>query len=1671
MGFNHKAHLLANIAALRLAFDLSDQQRMPTQHETSVLKDYSGFGAIKAILLDPDDPAAWTSNLDVQLKAPIVELHHLIVERAGKRSDEFLSGLKNNILSGFYTPPEIVLSLGQALRETLGEQPVRMLDPSAGNGQFLSQFTTAGLRFSSVQLIEKDPATALVLSALYGQEQVENKGFEECGRRFNERFDLVASNIPFGNVAVWDEALASSKDAQRRNACRSLHTYFFVKSVDSLRPGGLVSLLTTDALLNAPANQSVRDYLMRQCDLISAVRLPHNLFSDYAGTSVGTDLIILQKNPRKTGLSLREKRFVGTSVSNQQFPESALFTGQDTSRVVHTRTSLGTDQYGKPARVVFHEGTIAEMARQMEAMLQQDVGQFFHQGRYHQAHGTVQPSHPTAKEATPSLFVQGELFAESQLKPEPYQGAFETFHRSGSLAVQNGRVGKLNVENRSISLLDRTPSVHERLVALLTIRDAYWRLDRFETQTQQENAQLRQDLNQAYDDFAARYGVLNAPANAGYVLLDVDGRELLSLERAQDGAFVKADLFLRPVAIQKAKIEVFTAEEALAASLSKYGRVDMDYMAQLTRKTEERVTNELTGKIYYDPLSKGYLTHAQLVSGNVVEKLAALEPFGTEPRAQAAINALKAGQPSSIGFEELDFNLGERWIPTDVYSQFATQLFSERIAISYAPSSDEFEVESVWKTTNPVITQQFAVRSESRNYDGLALMRYALYNTTPDIYKTEADASGNEIKVRDKEATQLAAAKIDEIRTAFPTWLQNQHPSLKQSLVDRYNRFFNCYVKPHYDGSHQQFPDLNLKNLGIETLYASQKDAIWMLLQNGGGIADHEVGTGKTLIMCVASYEMKRLGFARKPMIVAMKANVHQIAQTYRSAYPDARLFYPGQSDFSPENRSKFLLGIKNNDWDCIILTHDQFAKIPQSPRVQQQVMQQELTNLELDLKTLSASQVTTPKALLKGLEKRKANLTFKLQALNSQLTNQRDEVPDFEKMGIDHLLVDESHRFKNLAFTTRHNRVAGLGNVEGSQRATNLLYAIRCIQERTGRDLGATFLSGTTITNSLTEMYLLFKYLRPREMERQNVVNFDAWAAVFAKKTSDFEYTVTNQLLLKERFRHFIKVPELSSFYGQITDFRTASMVGLDRPAAVDTLVTIPPSPEQKEFISRLILFSQTGDATLLGRPPLSESEATAKMLIATNYAKKLALDIRLVDPSAPDHPRSKISSCAERIARHYRESAFCRGTQMVFCDMSTYKLDQWNAYSELKRKLIEEHHLPAREIRFVQECKNTQERQALFDDVNAGRVRVILGSTETLGTGVNAQQRVVAMHHLDIPWKPSELEQRVGRGARKGNQVARAHFSNQVANYVYAVEQTLDNYKFNLLQNKALFISQIKSGAAGVRRIDEGSLDEGGGMNFSEYVAILSGNQDLLQKARLEKQVTMLEAQFRAFQKDVARADRNLQNLEETLSKAKQTLRDLQADARKLEGCPRDQDGRLTNVPQLSGLPRYTEKELGEYLLTLNAKLDAKGGFIPLGRLHGFEVGVRTDWSVDEKGKRQKDNAFLVRGEKLTYSHNHGYVMAKTPEIVARQFVRALEKLPELLANQHERVERLTLETAQLREFVAKPWSKATDLQDLKMQLKEIETRLVNPAGPQAEIVKAPKRLSHGLEQTPSH
>lgn len=925
--------------------------------------------------------------------------------------------------------------------------------------------------------------------------------------------------------------------------------------------------------------------------------------------------------------------------------------------------------------------------------------------------------------------------------------------------------------------------------------------------------------------------------------MDADNREILALERYTDGKALKADIFDHPVSYNVNEItHTDDVHEALAASLNKYGEANMEYMESLTDKPQSQLLEELRGRVFYNPLAKRFEIADRFIAGNVVAKAEYIgEYLQTHPddaESRVSLEALRKAAPVPIPFEELDFNFGERWIPAAVYSRYASWLFDTDVSVRYNASADEYNIRA--SELSPRIYNQYAVRSEKRLFNGVALMRHAIHNTTPNITKTVTDKDGKDIKVRDPEATQLANSKIDEIREGFSDWLMEQSPEFKKKLEDMYNRKFNCFVRPKFDGSHQTFPDLDLKGLGIKNLYPSQKDCIWMLKMNGGGIADHEVGGGKTLIMCVAAYEMKRLGLAHKPLITGLKANIHEIAQTFRTAYPHAKILYPGKEDFTPDRRVEIFNQMKNNDWDAIILSHEQFGMIPQSPEIQRDILQQELDSVEENLEVLHQLGSEVTNAQLKGAEKRKMNLEVKLKELTHEIETRKDDVADFKRMGIDHIFVDESHRFKNLMFTTRHDRVAGLGNSEGSQRALNMLFAIRTIQQRTGKDLGATFLSGTTISNSLTELYLLFKYLRPNELERQGIRSFDAWAAVFARKSIDYEFSVTNEIVQKERFRYFIKVPELASFYSEITDFRTVEDIGIDRPKKNEILHNIAPTPDQQEFIAKLMEFAKTGNATVLGRPPLTEKEEKAKMLIATDYARKMSLDMRLIDPLKYDDDHdNKATHCADMIAQYYNRYAEHKGTQFVFSDLGTYKPDQWNPYSEIKRKLVEDHGIPEDQIRFIQEAKTEKKRKAMIEAMNEGRIRVLFGSTEMLGTGVNAQKRCVAIHHLDAPWRPSDLQQRDGRGIRKGNEVAKLYADNKVDVIIYAVEKSLDSYKFNLLHNKQLFITQLKQNRMGSRTIDEGSMDEkGGGMNYSEYVAILSGNTDLLDKARTHGQ-----------------------------------------------------------------------------------------------------------------------------------------------------------------------------------------------------------------------------------------
>ena len=1639
--------------------------------------------------------------------------------------------MRNSTLTAFYTPPAIVRALAETLRDA-GVVPRRLLDPSAGAGIFPSSFRETADGEVEILSFEKDLLTGQVLSALARErEQVVIDGFQTIESAYDSYFDVVTSNIPFGDTRIFDASFRKSDDPVRGQALKAVHNYFFIKGLDTLREGGILAFVTSAGVMDAPGNEPVRRYLMEHARLVSAVRLPNNLFTEYAGTEVASDLVVLQKQSEKRKLTPDEQRFVNSSeIGNGIYLNDY---HRDFKHAIHTTFSHEKGLYGQSSLVLHYDGGPERIAERLRGILAHDFATRLDTERYTQylrplhipqaqtvppiarrqnrvaAPQSVPPPEPASVAPTPEvsapaaslfgsaaavpiarrplgqrrragrntdttgmsdLFTQGNLFAQpaeaaeaadapaaiaapaSENKdPRPFTGTMLPHYKEWSLVLFEGQVGRL------VGLTRQGCTFHPEELGTLSryraeryipLRDTYQLLYRLEMQNEIEYKGLRRKLNGCYENFTALLGDLNKKENAAFVLNDPGGREVLGLERFVEGRKQLSDILRRPVSFDPNEIKhVDTAAEALAASLNKFGRVEFPYMESLASRSRQELTDELGARIFYNPMVKGYEIRERLAAGNVVAKAEWIEDYLKEnpddDASRRSLALLREAAPKRIEFEELDFNLGERWIPTDIYEGFCEHFFQVPVSVSYSAKMDAFGIEN--HGYSPLISQKYVVKGDFEVYDGMDLLHHAMLNTLPNINKDGGkDEHGKTIRIPDFEARQKADTLITEIRQAFVEWLHAQPDDFKERLTDLYNRKFNCYVRPRYDGSHQQFPGLDLRGLGIDDLYPSQKDAIWMIKQNGGGICDHEVGTGKTLIMCVAAYEMHRLGLARKPMIIGIKANIHEIARTFRTAYPNARLLYPGKEDFTPQNRLRIFSDIKNNNWDCIILTHEQFGKIPQSAEVQQQILRQEMDDIDENLASYEKQGGHVDGWILRGLEKRKENLDAKLHELQETIDAQKDDTVDFQQMGIDHLFVDESHNFKNLMFNTRHSRVSGLGNTDGSKKAMNLLYAIRTIQQRTGRDLGATFLSGTTIANSLTELYLLFKYLRPKELERQDIPCFDAWAAVFAQKTSEFEFSVTNEVISKERFRYFIKVPELAMFYNEITDYRTAADVGIDRPELDEELCQIPMTDDQQAFLDKLVLFAKTGDPEHIGRADLSDGEVKALMLLVTMYSNKLSLDMRLISPAYADSPGNKASRSAANIAEYYRRYEDQKGTQMVFCDLSTYKPGIWNVYSEIKRKLVEDHGIPAQEIRFVQEAASDKVRQAMFDAMNEGKIRVLFGSTQKLGTGVNAQKRIVCMHHLDIPWRPMDLEQRNGRGARKGNIVAKEYAGNKVKAYVYAVLRTLDAYKLNLLHNKQQFIDQLKRNRLGARRLDEGAISEDSGMNFAEWMAVVSGNTDLLQKAKLEGRIAALESEQTIFMRTRHEAQSQLQRYTAEIGRRDAMLERLKRDWDYInEVAPPDAKGKRANPLRIDGVESADIVAHGKRLVEIDRTVNTGDDYQKIGTLFDFRILVRTE-RMQKDGLALTVNKFMVEGlDGIKYTFNNGHLAAE-PKTAATNFIRALDTIPSLMATYEKEKKQFTRDIPTFEQQIAAVWPKEEELKRLKAEAESLTRKI---------------------------
>ncbi|NLR78030.1 helicase-related protein [Chitinophaga eiseniae] len=1796
MGYSAVEKFRDNIAAIKIALRFDGETTL-SPSDIGQLKKYSGFGGLKAVLYEPGTEDSWrqqnASDADMKLRELVNELHEFLkIELTFSDYRLAITSIKNNILTAFYTPDIVPKILFNVLRENR-IFPKKVYEPSAGAGvfiqEFLSQLSQGEVNGDSgidVVAVEKDFITAKVLRAILSNTSVKceviNSPFESTGIKHNLSSDLVVSNIPFGDIKVFDPLI------ENKDLTSSIHNYFFAKGLDKLKEGGVLAFITTSAFLNTPGNKAAREYLFNSSDLISVVALPDNLMKDTGNTEASSHLIITRKNNAKKQLSDAERQLIETVNRTADLGDYHYnsFVDEYLSDVVLGEISEGKNQYGKPMLNIWHSGPMDTLGILLQDRLLLDF-----QARYE--HTFVEAKSieekqdgrkfdflkvPDVSDEEPGKAIQGGLFStnlsgatnravdyisladaksvsketaeivsiirttenpnhesfvlikarkegakkwkhrifsnvkqinlpptwldtpdlisavkelSAQLKDYGYDYTYEgdltlehtfrlkndapepihrlkVFYENGTLVHFQGRFGVLsNVDKENdqavFTALQFNDNDSKFLERYIQMRDCYYDLVAKETIQKVEQVSIRENLNELYDDFTGTYGKLNTSGNRTLILKDgAHALTLLSsLEKKDGDNLLRGDILTGSLVKKKETYLTDDPHEAMAVCLNERGSIDLTYIATMLQQ-EESTTIELLGSsICLNAETNSWEPTDRYLSGNIFEKLeiaeGALANSPDDVFLQHSCEALRQSLPEPIPFDLLDFNLGERWIPMNLYSEFISQVLGANCDVNFLRSVDVFKVKINGSRSKADV--EYTVKTkDGRNSSPEIIFENALENTSP-YYTYSIETPTGVIRLPDNEAIQSAHQKIENIRSQFSEWLTQLPDSRKQRLQDLYNKTFNCYKLRTYSGDHLKFPGLDRQRLGlglneqgVPDLYKSQRDAIWRIIQNRGAIIDHEVGLGKTLLMICAAKEMKRLQIINKPMILALKANVGQIVESFRRAYPTARILAPAKEDFSPSRRKQLFHTIKNNNWDAVIITHDQFSKIPQSLEIQSQIVGEELDNLQKDLDTLGTLGAKITKEMRKGLEKRKANLTAKLSEITNKIESKKDQGVSFGDMGVDHIFVDEAHKFKNLTFTTRHNRVAGLGNIEGSQKALNMLFAVRTLQERFNADLCVTFLSGTPISNSLTEMYLLFKYLRPKELLRQQIGNFDAWAAVYAKKSTDFEFSVTNEIIAKERFRHFIKVPELAVFYSEITDYKTAKNIVLDRPEMDEELVNIAPTADQVAFMDKLIQFAKTGDATLIGRAPLTKDEDKGRMLIATNYAKKMAADMRLVSDHYEDDPGNKVNVCARKINEWYQKSMEHKGVQIVFSDLGTPKPNEFNLYDALKEKLIRDFGIPGNHITFVHDWTDATKKDYI-KKLNRGDIRIILGSTDKAGTGLNIQRNVVAMHHLDIPWKPSELEQRNGRGVRAGNWVAKNYYNNKVKSYIYAVERTLDNYKFSLLKNKQLFISQMKNSSLHVRTIDEGAMDEQNGMNFSEYVAILSGDTSLLELSKIEKKIASLEGRKSAYLRDLARAKSDYEQEKYNLVHAEPMLSVLIGDEQLYKSRLQfEKDGSKVNSISLNDFHDPNPEAIGNYLIDIRnniglTKEERAQGLIvkKIGVLYGFDLFQRTEIKETEGGTMSQTVFYAMSPySEIKYMQSNGQINIDNPKLAARYFLNAIDRVTNLREQQEKKISTIKNSLELLDGIIQRKFDKDIELVQLKAEHADLQRKV---------------------------
>lgn len=1348
-----------NVAAIRLLFSLEKQGRNTTKDEQDILSRYVGWGGLADAF---DESKSNWANEYLELKSLL--------------SEEEYKSARESTLTSFYTSPVVIESIYKALNN-LGFRHGNILEPSCGIGNFFGMLPDE-MKGSKMYGVELDSISGRIAKQLYQNSNIAIEGYEET-KLPDSFFDVAVGNVPFGNFKVVD------KKYDRLNF--NIHDYFFAKTIDKVRPNGIIAFVTSRYTMDK-RNSNVRRYINERCELLGAIRLPNDAFGD---TKAVSDILFLQKRERPV---LKDDDWVSTGITEEGYVINQYY-------IDHPEMILGTIE---KTHAMYGREDITVVG--YDEPLNESLGKAIYNIKGHIDEVDIVEENENEIESIP---------ADPQV-------------RNYSYTVIGDKV--YYRENSLMNKVDVGDTTFKRIKGMIRIRDTVRDLITYQSEDYPEEmiAKKQRELNDYYDVFTQAYGLLNSRGNTIAFREDSSFYLLCSLENLnEDGTLKsKAAMFTqRTIRKKKEFNNVATANEALMVSLSEKAKVDINYMSELTGISNEKIKEDLDGIIFKVPSvlneeQEEYVTADEYLSGNIREKLeVAKMSAAIDPKYQKNVEALEKAMPKELTASEIEVRLGATWIPVEIYQQFLYELLDtpswvrNYTKLSYSSYNANWNISAKNMDKESVKADKTYGTSRANAY---RLMEDCLNLKQTKIFDYEYDDDGNKQAILNKKETMIAQQKQDTIKESFNNWIWKD-PQRREELTQIYNRLFNSIRPREYNGDHLEFPGMNPEI----TLRKHQKDAIAHILYGQNVLLAHVVGAGKTFEMTAACMELKRLGLAQKPMLVVPNHLVEQWGAEFLQLYPSANILVATKRDFEKKNRKKLFSKMATGEYDAIIIGHSQFEKIPMSIERQKMNIENEIEEITNGISSLKAN--NGERFTIKQLERTKKGLKAKLEKLNKN--DRKDDLITFEEIGVDRLFVDEAHFYKNLFLFTKMNNVSGLSTTD-AQKSSDLYLKCRYLDEITGGK-GVVFATGTPISNSMTEMYTMQRYLQYSTLAKHNLQHFDCWASTFGETNTSIELAPEGSgYRMKTRFSKFFNLPELINMFKEVADIKTADMLNLPVPNAHYQNVAVKPSDIQKELVESL------GERAQKIRDGAVDPHED-NMLKITNDGRKLALDQRLINELLPENKNSKVNVCIKNILKIYHETAEKKSTQLVFCDMSTPRNDVFNVYDEIRNKLLEEG-IPESEIAYIHNAKTDVKKKELFSKVREGKVRILIGSTGKMGAGTNVQERLIAIHDLDCPWRPSDLEQRAGRIVRQGNR------NKDVYIYRYVTEGTFDAYLYQLVENKQKFIGQIMTSKSPVRSaedIDEASL------SYAEIKALASGNPKVKEKMELDTKVSKLK------------------------------------------------------------------------------------------------------------------------------------------------------------------------------------------------------------------------------------